>query len=65
MSGTRSDELIEAAIFCATAADVRNVIVGGVTVVAGGAHIEIDVASELRLAIAEIDDGNFRSAGQP
>ena len=40
------------AVFCATAADVRDVIVGGRWVVRDGAHVSIDVARELREAIA-------------
>lgn len=63
MSGTHSGELIEAAIFCATATDVRNVIVAGVTVVSNGAHVRLDVATDLRLAIAALDDGDSHRAG--
>ena len=37
-----------AAIFCASAADVREVVVGGRRVVRDGAHVSIDVAAELR-----------------
>ena len=40
------------AVFCATAADVRDVMVGGRWVVRDGAHVGIDVARELREAIA-------------
>jgi formiminoglutamate deiminase len=40
------------AIFCATAADVRDVIVGGRRVVRDSAHVSIDVAGELRAALA-------------
>ncbi len=40
------------AVFCATAADVRDVIVGGRRVVRDGAHVAIDVAAELRAALA-------------
>jgi formiminoglutamate deiminase len=40
------------AAFCATAADVRDVIVGGRWVVRDGAHVSIDVARALREAIA-------------
>ena len=63
MSGTQSDELIESTIFCATATDVRNVIVAGVTVVTNGAHVRLDVATDLRLAIAALDDGDSHRAG--
>jgi formiminoglutamate deiminase len=39
------------AMFCATAADVRDVVVGGRRVVRDGAHVSIDVAAELREAL--------------
>jgi formiminoglutamate deiminase len=39
------------AIFAATAADVRDVFVGGRRVVRDGAHVSIDVAAELRAAL--------------
>ena len=40
------------AIFAATAADVRDVFVGGRRVVRDGAHVSIDVAAELRAALS-------------
>ena len=40
------------AIHCATAADVRDVMAGGRWIVRDGAHLTIDVARELRAAIA-------------
>ena len=40
------------AAFCATAADVRDVMVGGRWIVRDGAHATIDVARELREALA-------------
>jgi formiminoglutamate deiminase len=40
------------AVFCAGAADVRDVMVGGSWVVRDGAHVSIDVARELREALA-------------
>ena len=40
------------AIYCATADDVRDVMVGGRWVVRDGAHVSIDVARALRKAIA-------------
>jgi cytosine/adenosine deaminase-related metal-dependent hydrolase len=39
------------AVFAATAADVRNVVVGGRTIVADGQHMSIDVAAELRAVL--------------
>ena len=43
---------LDGAVFCAGAADVRHVIVGGRWVVRDGAHVSIDVARELREALA-------------
>ncbi len=43
---------LEGAVFCAGAADVRDVMVGGRWVVRGGAHVAIDVARELREVLA-------------
>ncbi|MDP1849385.1 MAG: formimidoylglutamate deiminase [Solirubrobacteraceae bacterium] len=40
------------AVFCATAADVRHVMVGGRWIVRDGRHVTIDVARELREVIA-------------
>jgi formiminoglutamate deiminase len=45
---------VEALVFAATGADVRQVIVGGRNVVVDGAHVEVDVAAELREAIAGV-----------
>ena len=42
---------LEGAVFCATAADVRDVIVGGRRIVRDGAHVSIDVAAELRAVL--------------
>jgi formiminoglutamate deiminase len=42
---------LEGAVFCASAADVRDVMVGGRWIVRDGAHLTIDVARELREAI--------------
>ena len=52
LAGTRPDDAIDAAVFAATAADVRHVVVGGRVVVADGRHVSIDVAGELRAALA-------------
>jgi cytosine/adenosine deaminase-related metal-dependent hydrolase len=43
---------LDGTVFCATAADVRDVMVGGRWVVRGGAHVSIDVARELREVLA-------------
>jgi formiminoglutamate deiminase len=44
----------ESAVFAATAADVRSVIVSGRQVVSGGRHVSIDVPGELALAIGAV-----------
>ena len=54
LAGTSVDHALEALVFAATAADVREVIVGGRFVVRNGAHVGLDVASELNEAIARL-----------
>ncbi len=54
MAGVTQASAVDSAVFAATAADVRNVIVGGRPVVRDGAHLEIDVAAELRDSIARL-----------
>jgi formiminoglutamate deiminase len=44
------------AIYAATAADVTHVVADGRTIVAGGRHVTIDVAAELRSTIAAVLD---------
>jgi formiminoglutamate deiminase len=51
LAGTRSDDAVDAAVFAATAADVRHVVVGGRVVVADGRHVSVDVPRELELAL--------------
>ncbi len=51
LAGTSVDHALESLVFAATAADVREVIVGGRFVVRDGAHVDLDVASELNEAI--------------
>jgi formiminoglutamate deiminase len=51
LAGTRAEDALEAAVFAATAADVRSVVVSGRPVVNEGRHVGIDVAAELRAAI--------------
>lgn len=41
-------------VFAATASDVDTVVTGGRTVVDGGVHVTLDVAGELRTAIADV-----------
>ena len=43
---------LDGVVFCAGAADVRDVMVGGRWVVRDGAHVSIDVAAELRAVLA-------------
>ncbi|MFI5026444.1 MAG: amidohydrolase family protein, partial [Solirubrobacterales bacterium] len=51
LAGTSVDHALESLVFAATAADVREVIVGGRFGVRDGAHVDRDVASELNEAI--------------
>ncbi len=53
-AGARPDTALETVLFAATAADVRDVIVDGVAVVAAGQHMRLDVPSELRRSIDEV-----------
>ncbi len=52
LAGTPADHALESLVFAASAADVREVIVGGRFVVRDGAHVGLDVATELREAIS-------------
>jgi formiminoglutamate deiminase len=54
LAGTRPDTLLESVLFAATAADVRDVVVGGRRVVRDGRHTSIDVARELDSAIRAV-----------
>jgi cytosine/adenosine deaminase-related metal-dependent hydrolase len=54
LAGTTADGALDAAVFAATAADVREVIVGGKPIVRDGAHLQIDVAAELTESIARL-----------
>ena len=54
LAGADHDSALAAAIFAATAGDVRHLVVGGRAVVRGGVHTSIDTASELRTAIREV-----------
>jgi formiminoglutamate deiminase len=50
-AGTGAEHAAAAAVFAATAADVRHVVIGGRVVVADGRHTSIDVAAALRQAL--------------
>jgi formiminoglutamate deiminase len=52
LAGTRAQDALDAVIFAAGAADVRDVIVGGREVVRDGRHVRLDVPAELSAAIA-------------
>jgi formiminoglutamate deiminase len=54
LAGVTPESALESAVFAATAADVREVVVGGRQVVSDGRHADLDVAAELRAAIAEV-----------
>jgi formiminoglutamate deiminase len=54
LAGTEPAEAVAAVVFAGTAADVREVFVGGQRVVRGGAHVALDVAAELRKAVTEV-----------
>jgi formiminoglutamate deiminase len=54
LAGTDAEHAIEAAVFAASAADVRHVLVDGHEVVSDGAHASIDVARELRDAVLKV-----------
>jgi formiminoglutamate deiminase len=54
LAGTRQSDAVEAAVFAATAADVRDVHIDGRHVVVDGQHTTIEVAAELRAAVREV-----------
>jgi cytosine/adenosine deaminase-related metal-dependent hydrolase len=51
LAGTPPADLLEAAVFAAAAADVRDVLVDGRFVVRDGEHVSLDVGYELRSAL--------------
>jgi formiminoglutamate deiminase len=51
LAGTPPEHAVEAAVFAATAADVRHVMAGGRWIVRDGAHLSLDVTAELGRAI--------------
>jgi formiminoglutamate deiminase len=54
LAGTDAEHAIDAAVFAASAADVRHVLVDGREIVTDGAHASIDVARELRDAVLKV-----------
>jgi cytosine/adenosine deaminase-related metal-dependent hydrolase len=54
LAGARPDTLLESVLFAATAADVRDVVVGGRRVVRDGRHATIDVPRALDEVIGAV-----------
>jgi formiminoglutamate deiminase len=54
LAGTGPDNALEAVVFAATAADVRNVLVDGHEIVRDGRHATIDVPRELHAAVLAV-----------
>jgi len=54
LAGVDPDDPVPMLVAAATAADVTDVVVGGRHLVRGGAHTTLDVAAELRAAIAAV-----------
>ena len=54
LAGARPETLLESVLFAATAADVRDVVVGGRRVVRDGRHVALDVPRELDEAIGAV-----------
>jgi formiminoglutamate deiminase len=52
LAGTDAVHAVSSVVFAGTAADVRDVMVGGRWIVREGRHVTLDVASELRRALA-------------
>lgn len=53
-AGAATDAIAESLVFAATAADVTDVMIDGVAVVAGGRHRTVDVVAELNASIAGV-----------
>ncbi|MQA76358.1 MAG: formimidoylglutamate deiminase [Solirubrobacterales bacterium] len=56
LAGATDEHALESLVFAATAADVRQVVVGGRPIVRDGRHLELDVAAELRDAIDAVSE---------
>lgn len=54
LAGLDDASLVDGVVFAGTAADIRDVIVGGRFVVRDGRHVALDVARELRAACAGV-----------
>jgi cytosine/adenosine deaminase-related metal-dependent hydrolase len=56
LAGTSTHHAVESVVFAASAADVRDVIVGGRFIVRDGVHLSLDVAAGLDEAIAMLPE---------
>jgi cytosine/adenosine deaminase-related metal-dependent hydrolase len=54
LAGLDALHTVPGAVFAATAADVRHVVVGGRVIVRDGEHVELDVAHELSESIRAV-----------
>jgi cytosine/adenosine deaminase-related metal-dependent hydrolase len=54
LAGASDEALLDAAVFAGSAADVRDVLVGGRFVVRDRCHVSLDVPRELSLAIRAV-----------
>src|SRR6185437_9637291 len=54
LAGTTPESGLDSLVFAAAAADVRDVMVGGRWIVRDGAHVHLDVTTELRRSIAAV-----------
>ena len=52
LAGTKAEHAVESLVFAGAATDVHHVMVGGRIVVRDGAHVGLDVAGDLRAALA-------------
>jgi formiminoglutamate deiminase len=52
LAGTEPEHAVESLVFAAARSDVRHVMVGGRFIVRDGAHVSLDVAGDLRAALA-------------
>jgi formiminoglutamate deiminase len=63
LAGISPETAAPSIVFAATASDVTNVIVGGEFVVRDGAHVRLDVASELRESISALSGDGGSDGG--
>jgi formiminoglutamate deiminase len=58
LAGATAETALDSVVFAAAPADIRGVIAGGRELVRDGAHVGLDVAAELRGAIAAVGEGS-------